>query len=102
MPPITPTPTGVRLTVQIQPRAAETALAGQHGDALKVRVQSPPVDGAANAALVRFLAAALGVRRAAVRIVAGEAARRKTVMVEGITAVDAARRLKLEIGDPSG
>lgn len=102
MPPITSTPTGVRITLQVQPRASETALAGRHGDALKVRVQSPPVDGAANDALIRFLSEALGVRRTAVRIVSGEGARRKTVIVEGITLVDAARRLNLEIGDPSG
>ncbi len=55
-----------------------------HGDALKVRLAAPPVDGAANAALVVLLADELDVARHAVRIVAGESSRSKTVQVDGI------------------
>jgi uncharacterized protein (TIGR00251 family) len=65
---------------------------GRHGDAIKIRLQAPPVDGAANEALIRFLAERLGVSRAAVRIVSGETARRKRVEVTGATP-DAADRL---------
>ncbi|HEU4587741.1 MAG TPA: DUF167 domain-containing protein [Gemmatimonadales bacterium] len=86
---------GVRLRVHVQPRASRTELAGQHGDALKVRVAAPPVDGAANDALVRFLADVLGVARSAVSIEAGGTGRSKVVRVAGVGLADAARRLGL-------
>ena len=82
-----------RIVVHVQPRASRTELAGRHGDAFKVRLQAPPVDGAANEALVRFLADSLGTPRAAVRIVAGATGRRKQVEILGLTAEDVARRL---------
>ena len=84
--------TGVRFAVRVQPRAAQSEVVGVHGDALKVRLQAPPVDGAANVALVEFLADSLGVARRAVRIVAGESSRSKLVEVDGI-APDAVERL---------
>ena len=77
---------GVRFAVRVQPRASRTAVDGAHGDALKVRLSAPPVDGAANEALVRFLAEQLGVRPRAVRVVAGATARLKTVEVDGVAA----------------
>ena len=76
--------TGVRFAVRVQPRASRSEVAGLHGDALKVRLQAPPVDGAANAALVGFIAESLGVPRRAVRIVAGETSRSKVVEVDDI------------------
>jgi uncharacterized protein (TIGR00251 family) len=86
---------GVRIRLHIQPRAARTELAGALGDALKVRVKSPPVDGAANQELLRFLAETLEVARDRVDLVGGHTGRKKTVRVTGITAPDAARRLGL-------
>jgi uncharacterized protein (TIGR00251 family) len=68
----------------VQPRASRSEVVGAHGGALKVRLQAPPVDGAANAALVELLAESLGVPRRAVRIVAGESSRSKTVDVDGV------------------
>jgi len=82
-----------RLVLHVQPRAARTEVVGPHGDAVKVRLAAPPVDGAANAALVRFLAERLGVPRHAVRLVGGAAGRRKVVEVDGLDPVDARRRL---------
>jgi uncharacterized protein (TIGR00251 family) len=79
-------PGGVRLKIRVQPRATRTTLAGAHGDALKVWLAAPPVDGKANDALIAFLAETLDVPRRSVRIVAGAASRDKTVEVEGITA----------------
>lgn len=76
----------VRLSVHVQPRAARSEIAGLHGDALKIRLTSPPVDGAANDALVKFLAETFAVARRAVRILAGEHSRSKIVEIEGITA----------------
>ena len=77
--------TGVRFTVRVQPRASRSEVGGVFGDALRVRLQAPPVDGAANAALVVFLADSLGVARRAVRIVAGESSRSKVVEVDGVS-----------------
>jgi uncharacterized protein (TIGR00251 family) len=74
-----------RFIVHVQPRAKRTEVAGRHGDAIKVRLAAPPVDGAANDELVRFLAEALGVPRRAVHLTAGLTSRRKTVEVEGLT-----------------
>jgi uncharacterized protein (TIGR00251 family) len=86
---------GIRLAVHVQPRASRTAIDGQHGNALKIRVAAPPVDGAANEALVRFLAEVLDRPRSAVQLTAGAGSRRKTVEVTGIGAIEAARRLGL-------
>ena len=83
-----------RLVVHVQPRARRTELAGGHGDAIKVRLAAPPVDGAANDELVRFLAESLGVPRRAVRIAAGRTSRRKTVEIDGLGAADVAARLR--------
>jgi hypothetical protein len=80
-----PLPDGVRLRIRVQPRASRTEVAGLHGDALKIRLSAPPVDGAANEALIRFLADALGVPRGAVNVAAGHASRSKTVRVIGVT-----------------
>ena len=77
--------TVVRVAVHVQPRASRSEIIGQYGAALKVRLQAPPVDGAANEALVTLLAARLGVPRRAVRVVAGASSRAKTVEVEGTT-----------------
>lgn len=77
------TDTGVRLRLYVQPRASRTEVVGRHGDALKVRLAAPPVDGAANEELVRWLARELGVPRSAVSVVAGAAGRTKMVAVQG-------------------
>lgn len=82
-----------RLTLHVLPRAARSAVAGPRGDAVKVRLAAPPVGGAANAELVRFLAERLGVRKDAVRLVAGASGRRKVVAIEGLEAAEALRRL---------
>ncbi len=95
MPPLTATKSGVRIAVHVQPRASKSELVGLHGDAIRVRLAAAPVDGAANAALVDFLADVLRVSRADVAVVAGLTARRKAVTVRGLTPAEAARRLHL-------
>ena len=75
----------IRVRVHVQPRASRSEVVGTHGTALKVRVHAPPIDGAANDAVISLLSAQLGVPRHAVRIVAGGAARAKTVDIEGTT-----------------
>jgi uncharacterized protein YggU (UPF0235/DUF167 family) len=66
---------------------------GRHGDAIRIRLNAPPVDGAANDALVRFLADLLGVARAAITLEHGHTGRLKVLRVEGADAALAARRL---------
>jgi uncharacterized protein len=75
----------VRFAVRVQPRASTDEIAGVHGDALRVRLRAPPVDGAANAALIELLAACLGVAKQRVRVVTGASSRAKVVEVEGVT-----------------
>ena len=77
-------PGAVRFHVRVQPRASRNEISGALGGALKVRLQAPPVDGAANDALVAFLADELGVPRRGVRIIAGSTSRSKMVEVDGI------------------
>lgn len=85
--------TAVRLTVRVQPRASRTAVGGEHGGVWRVRVQAPPVEGAANDAVCTLLAETLGVPRRAVRVVGGAASRTKIVEVEGVTAQAVLARL---------
>jgi uncharacterized protein (TIGR00251 family) len=75
----------VRFSVRVQPRASRSEVVGVYGDALKVRLSSPPVDGAANDELVKFLAHVFAVGRRDVRILAGESSRSKIVEIDGIT-----------------
>ena len=88
---ITPTDDGVMLAVQVQPRASRTEYVGRHGDAIKIRLAAPPVDGEANEELVRFLARHLGVGRGEVIIASGATTKRKRVRIEGVTAAAAER-----------
>jgi uncharacterized protein (TIGR00251 family) len=91
-------PGGLVLELLVQPRASRTRVAGEHGGRLKIQLAAPPVDGEANAALVEFLAGALGVRRAEVAILRGETGRRKTVRVAGASAAAAEAAL---LGSPA-
>ena len=84
---------GVRFAVRVQPRAKKNQVCGAQGDAIKVRVVAPPVDGAANAALIVFLAAQLGVRKSALHIVTGATARNKVIEARGISAHQVRERL---------
>lgn len=73
----------ITLTLHIQPGAKKTEFAGLHGDALKIRLAAPPVDGKANDALVKFIAETLGLPRAAVHLKSGQTSRRKVLEVSG-------------------
>lgn len=79
------------LTLHIQPGAKKTEFAGLHGDALKIRLAAPPVDGKANEALVRFVADQLGLAKSAVNLKSGQTSRRKVLEVIGATAEAVAR-----------
>jgi len=73
------------LTLHVQPGAKRTEFAGQHGDAVKIRLAAPPVDGKANVELLRFLADAFGVPLRDVALVRGDSSRQKVVRIEAPT-----------------
>ncbi|HEY6361522.1 MAG TPA: DUF167 domain-containing protein [Vicinamibacterales bacterium] len=84
---------GVVLTVRVIPRAGRSGVAGTRDGALLIRLNAPPVDGAANAELIDVVAETLGVAPRAVTIMAGERSRTKRVRITGIDATHAASRL---------
>ncbi len=81
------------IDVHVQPRARKTEIVGMHGDAVKIRLQSPPVDGAANEELIRLLSKKLGVRRADVELIGGASSHRKRIRINGLTTSDVHRGL---------
>lgn len=89
------TKAGAVLTVHIQPKASITECVGLHGAAIKIRIAAPPVDGAANDELIRFLARQLSTPLASVQIQSGASGRHKRVLVKGATAQLVMARLNL-------
>jgi uncharacterized protein (TIGR00251 family) len=75
----------VTLSLHIQPGAKKTEVVGQHGEALKIRLAAPPVDGKANAALCAFLAQLLKLPKKQITLVSGETARSKRIRLTGLT-----------------
>jgi uncharacterized protein (TIGR00251 family) len=84
---------GINIEVTLTPRASRNEIAGMHDGALRVRVTAPPVDGAANTALIKLIAKRAGVAKGRVRILRGERGRRKLVAIDG---ADESVRRKLE------
>jgi len=80
--------------VQVVPRSSRSEVAGEHNGSLRVRVSSPPVEGAANKELTQVLAKAFKVSRNAVDIVSGQNSRLKQVSIEGVTSSDLSELLK--------
>jgi uncharacterized protein len=74
-----------RIAIHVQPRASRTEVAGLHDGCIKIRLAAPPVDGAANAALVAFVAERLKIARQCVRLVSGHGSRRKVLEIEGLS-----------------
>ncbi len=79
---------GLILNVRVIPRAARSQIAGRRDDALLIRLNAPPVDGAANAELIELFAAALGIPRRNIEIVSGHRSRTKRVRITGVTSAD--------------
>jgi uncharacterized protein len=74
----------ITLTLHIQPGAKKTECTGLHGDALKIRLAAPPIDGKANAALIEFVAERLGLQKSAVTLKSGQTSRRKVLELVGV------------------
>jgi uncharacterized protein (TIGR00251 family) len=85
------------LSLHVQPGAKKTGFAGYYGDAAKIRLAAPPVDGKANAALCAFVAAVCGVPKSAVSLISGETSRTKRISVAA--AADSAERLQAALAD---
>ena len=84
--PIHDTPLGATFAIKVHPRAKKNAITGEVGDALKLSLTSPPVDGRANDACIEFFAKALKVARSSVTIAAGQSSRSKVIRISGISA----------------
>ena len=86
---------GCRIHLHVVPRASRTQVMGLHDGRVKLQVAAPPVDGEANAAIVKWAAKLLGVTRDAVEIASGATGKRKTIEVQGVSRIDALARLGL-------
>ena len=95
MPWIQPTAAGCVVNVRVVPRASKNEICGVLGDALKVRLQAPPVEGKANEALVRFLAESLDLPPRNIRLLSGGTGRNKRLQVDGVDAATARARLNV-------
>ena len=81
------------LTLRVTPRAKNTAITEITDELIRIRIQSPPVDGKANKALLKFMATKLGLKRRQIRITAGESSRNKQLTLSGITPQQLLERL---------
>ena len=88
---------GVLLKLRIHPGAKRSAVNGLFGEAVKIDLQAPPVDGKANAALLKFLAAELKISKSAVELKSGECSRDKVVRISGMTPDEIISHLKIEL-----
>jgi len=91
--PIQESGSGVTFAVRVHPRARKNAITGELGDALKLSLTSPPVDGRANQACIEFFAKLLKVPRSSVTIASGQTSRQKVVRVSGLSAEEVRRRI---------
>ena len=89
------TASGVTFTVKVHPRAKKNAITGEIGDALKLSLTAPPVEGRANEACIEFFAKLLNVPRSSVTIAAGQNSRNKLIRVSGLFAEEVRGRLGL-------
>lgn len=80
---------GVCIEVRIQPNSSKNQIIGKHGDRLKIKIQSPPVDGKANACVIEFLSEVFHLAKSRVAILRGETSREKTVFIVGVSETDA-------------
>jgi len=91
--PIRDTVAGATFAVRVQPRAKKNAITGEVGEALKLALTAPPIEGRANEACIAFLAVLLNVPRSSVTIAAGHSSRNKVIRVAGMTSTQVLERL---------
>ena len=83
--PVIPSGSGSLLNIRVVPRASKTELMGLHGDAIRIRLSAPPVDGKANVELLRFLAGTLNISHRDLEIVSGGSSRSKRVLLHTLS-----------------
>ena len=93
--PINEISAGVTFTVKVQPRARKNAITSEIGDALRVALTAPPVEGRANDACIEFFAKLLKLPRSSITIAAGQSRRTKVIRITGLSAEEVRKRLKL-------
>jgi uncharacterized protein (TIGR00251 family) len=93
--PIHETAAGVSFAVKVHPRAKKNAITGEMGDALKLSLTAPPIEGRANQACIEFFANLLEVPRSSVTIASGQTSRLKVIRVAGLSAQELRQRLKI-------
>lgn len=98
MPYLTAREREVRLAVRVQPRASRSRVCGVHGDRIKLQITAPPVEGAANAAVVELIATWLAVPKRAVSLVRGDTSREKTIAIATDHPAELSARIKAELG----
>jgi uncharacterized protein len=96
--PIRDTPSGATFQVKVHPRAKKNAITGVIGDALKLALTTPPVEGRANQACIAFFADFLNVARSSVTIAAGETSRNKLIRISGLSAAHIEAMLRTVLG----
>jgi uncharacterized protein (TIGR00251 family) len=97
----TPKASSCDLSVRVQPRASRSEVTGWRGETLLLRLTAPPVEGAANAACQEFIADLLGLKRAAVQLIAGEKTRDKRLRVSGLTFAEIQAKIRERLADPA-
>jgi uncharacterized protein (TIGR00251 family) len=97
--PITESAKGVTFSIKVHPRAHKNAITGAIGDALKLSLTAPPVEGRANQAVIEFFAELFEIPRSSVTIASGETSRNKVVRIAGLTKAAVAARLSAHLGE---
>jgi hypothetical protein len=97
--PVKDTSSGASFAVRVQPRAKKSAITGAVGDALKIAITAPPIEGKANAACIDLLSTILKVPRSSITIAAGQTSRNKVVRVAGLSASEVSQRIALLLAD---
>ncbi len=92
---ITDSKDGAIIQVHATPRASKNQIQGLHGDAVKIRLQAPPVDGKANETLIKFLAETLGLPHRQITLLSGQTSRQKRLCIQSLTAQQVAKMLNL-------
>ena len=87
-------PLGATFSVRVQPRGSRTAITGTVGDAVKISLSAPPIDGRANTALAEFFSEVFSVPRGAVQVVTGERSRNKVIRIAGLSSAELQQRLR--------
>lgn len=82
---------GITIKIKVEPRSSKRGVSGVMGDALKIRVNSPPVGGAANEELIDILSEEFGIRKTAIKIIRGGSSKNKVVEIQGLDSLTAAR-----------